>query len=68
MLASETPRCLTFKQTTLNWQYFCLAPFIFQYLTKLNWGFLKTDLGHTCERKDLKDEGRGWEGTGRDGT
>ena len=66
MLASETPRCLTFKQKTLNRQYSCLAPFIFQYLTKLNWGFLKTDLGHTFERKDLTDGGRAREGTGRD--
>ena len=65
MLASETPGCLTFRQKTLNWQYFCMAPFIFQYLTKLNWGFLKTDLGHTFKEKRLT---RRRAGTGRDGT
>lgn len=41
-----------------------MAPFIFQYLTKLNWGFLKTDGAHFWEKR-LK---RWRAGTGRDGT
>lgn len=40
----------------------------FQYLTKLNWGFLKTDLRHTFKEKRLtrRRAGTGRDGTGRD--